>query len=83
LKYLFEGRVGWTISQLSDMELLLHFPSEELRFELTKLKSFEFATASIKAKVEPSSLDKEAVSVREETWVKATGFQLKLRRKYS
>jgi hypothetical protein len=26
LKYLFKGRTGWTISQLSDMEFLLHFP---------------------------------------------------------
>jgi hypothetical protein len=81
LKYLFKGRTGWTISQLSDMEFLLHFPSEELRFELTKFKSFEFATASIKAKVEPTSLGKEAMSVLEETWVKATGFPAKAQKK--
>jgi hypothetical protein len=81
LKYLFKGRTGWTISQLSDMEFLLHFPSEVLRFELTKFKSFEFATASIKAKVEPASLDKEAVSVLEETWVKATRFLAKAQKK--
>jgi hypothetical protein len=57
LKYLFKGRTSWTISQLGDMEFILYFPSEELRFELTKFKSFEFATAPIKAKVEPTSLD--------------------------
>jgi hypothetical protein len=63
------------------MEFFLHFPSEELRFELTKFKSFEFATAPIKAKVEPTSLDKEAVSVLEEAWVKVTGFPAKAQKK--
>jgi hypothetical protein len=81
LKYLFKGRTGWTISQLGDWEFLLHFPSEELRFELTKFKSFECATAPINGKVEPTSLDKEAVSVLEETWVKATGFPAKVQKK--
>jgi hypothetical protein len=77
LKYLFKGRIGWSISQLGDNEFILHFPSEELRFELTKFRSFEFATAPVKAKVEPTNLEKEVVSILEETWVNATGFPAK------
>jgi hypothetical protein len=74
LNYLFKGKTGWTISQLRDNEFILHFPSKELRFELTKFRSFEFATASVKAKVEPTNLEKEVDTILEETWVKATDF---------
>jgi hypothetical protein len=81
LNYLFKGRTGWTISHLGENEFILHFPSEELRFELTKFKSFEFATVAIKAKVEPTKLEKEVVSILEETWVKATSFPTKARKK--
>jgi hypothetical protein len=81
LKYLFKGKTGWTISQLGENGFIMHFPSEELRFELTKFKSFEFATASIKAKVEPTKLEKELVSILEETWVKTTGFPAKAQKK--
>jgi hypothetical protein len=77
LKYLFKGRTGWSISQLGDNEFILHFASEELRFELTKFRSFEFAIAPVKAKVEPTNLEKEAVSILEEIVVKATGFPTK------
>jgi hypothetical protein len=82
LNYLFKGRTGWTISHLGENEFILHFPSEELRFELTKFKSFESATVAIKAKVEPTKLEKEVVSILEETWVKAaTSFPTKVWKK--
>jgi hypothetical protein len=81
LKYLFKGRTGWSISHLGDNELILHFPSEELRFELKKFRSFEFATSPLKAKVEPTNLEKEVVSILEETWVKATRFPAKVQKK--
>jgi hypothetical protein len=61
-------------------EFVLHFPYEELRNELTKFKGFEFATSIIKAKVVPIEMEKEAVSLFEETWVKATGFPQKAKR---
>jgi hypothetical protein len=62
---------------MGDNEFILHFASEELRFELTKFRSFEFAIAPVKAKVEPTNLEKEAVSILEEIVVKATGFPTK------
>jgi hypothetical protein len=37
----------------------------------------QFAIAYIKAKVEPIEMEKEVVSVLEETWVKATGLPRK------
>jgi hypothetical protein len=37
----------------------------------------QFAIAYIKAKVEPNEMEKEVVSVLEETWVKATGLPRK------
>jgi hypothetical protein len=69
LKYLFKERSCWTIKTLSEDEFMINFPLENLRNELTKFKGFEFATAYIKAKVEPTEMEK--------TWVKATGFPCK------
>jgi hypothetical protein len=40
LKHLFRGRSEWTIQQLGENEFIVHFPSEELRYELTKFKCF-------------------------------------------
>jgi hypothetical protein len=51
-----------------------------LRDQLTKFKCFEFATAYIKAKVEPTEMEKEAVNILEETWVNATGFPRKAKK---
>jgi hypothetical protein len=51
-----------------------------LRDQLTKFKDFEFATAYIKAKVEPIEMEKEAISILEETWVNATGFPRKAKK---
>jgi hypothetical protein len=77
LNYLFNGKSGWTIKQIGEKEFILHFPSEELRHELTKFKGFEFATTTIKVKVEAIDLEKEDVSVLEVAWIKATGFPLR------
>jgi hypothetical protein len=71
LKYLFKGRTGWTIKQIGDKEFILHFPSEELRHELTMFKVFEFVTDVVKARVEATNLE-EIVNVLEETWIKAS-----------
>jgi hypothetical protein len=51
-----------------------------LRDQLTKFKGFEFATTYIKAKVEPIEMEKEAISILEETWVNATGFPRKAKK---
>jgi DNA-directed RNA polymerase subunit H (RpoH/RPB5) len=64
---------------LGEDEFLLNFPSEDLRNELTKFKGFEFATAIVKAKVEPTNLE-EDVCALEETWVKATSFPRKAKK---
>jgi hypothetical protein len=58
----------------------LDFPSAELRDELTKLKGFEFATTYIKAKVEPTEMENDDVSIMEETWVTATSFPRKAKK---
>jgi hypothetical protein len=71
LKYLFKGRTGWAIKQIGDKEFILHFPSEELRHELTMFKVFEFVTDVVKARVEATNLE-EIVNVLEETWIKAS-----------
>jgi hypothetical protein len=77
LKHLFKGRSGWTIKSLGEDEFMINFPSEDLRNELTKFKGFEFATAYIKEKVEPIEMEKEPISLLEETWVRATRFPRK------
>jgi hypothetical protein len=74
LKHLFKGKSGWTIKKIDEDNFILHFPSTDLRDELTKFEGFEFATAIIKVKVVPIEVEKEDVSVLEETWIKATGF---------
>jgi hypothetical protein len=77
LKHLFKGKSGWTVKKIDEDNFILHFPSADLRDELTKFKGFEFATAIIKAKVVPAEVEKEVVSVLEETWVMAIGFPKK------
>jgi hypothetical protein len=67
LKHLFKGKFGWTIKKIDEDSFILDFHTAELRDQLTKFKGFEFATAYIKAKVEPTEMEKEAVSILEET----------------
>jgi hypothetical protein len=73
LKHLFKGKSGWNIKPLGKQEFMIYFPSEVLRYDLTKFRGFEFATAAIKAKVVLADKVKEAVSMLE-AWVKASGF---------
>jgi hypothetical protein len=47
---------------------------------LTKLKGFEFAIAIVKAKVEPTNIEREVVYALEETWVRASSFQRKAKK---
>jgi hypothetical protein len=65
---------------MDEDEYILYFPSVKLSDELTKFKGFEFATVVIKAKVVPIEMEKEVVSLLEETWVKATGFPKKAKK---
>jgi hypothetical protein len=51
-----------------------------LRNELTKLKGFEFAIAIVKAKVEPTNIEREVVYALEETWVRASSFPRKAKK---
>jgi hypothetical protein len=82
LKHLFKGESGWAIKKLGEDEYLVDFPSEDLRNELTKFKGFEFATttAIVKAKVEPTNIEREAICALEETWVRASGFPRKAKK---
>jgi hypothetical protein len=77
LKHLFRGGSGWTIQQLGENEFIVHFPNDELRYELTKFMCFGFATTYVQVSVQATNLEKEAMSVLETTWVKASGFPTK------
>jgi hypothetical protein len=80
LKHLFKGKSGWSVRKIDEDNFMFHFPSAELRDELIKFKGFEFATTIIKAKVVPTEVEKEAVSILEETWVKAISFPKKAKK---
>jgi hypothetical protein len=43
-------------------------------------KGFEFATAIVKAKVEPTNIEREVICALEETWVRASGFPRKAKK---
>jgi hypothetical protein len=80
LKHLFKGKTRWMIKKIDEDSFLLDFPTAKLRDQLTKFKGFEFAIAYIKAKVEPIDMEKDVVSILEETWVNATGFPRKAKK---
>jgi hypothetical protein len=67
LKHLLKGKTGWTIKKIDEDSFILDFPTIKLKDELTKFKGFEFATAYIKEKVEPTEMENEVVSILEET----------------
>jgi hypothetical protein len=72
--------VGQLRRLIRTLSFLLDFPTAKLRDQLTKFKGFEFATAYIKAKVEPTEMEMEAISILEETWVNATSFPRKAKK---
>jgi hypothetical protein len=55
---------------------MVTFPSEEMRYQVAKFKSFEFETANVKAKVIPTEMSAEADGKLESVWVRAHRFPL-------
>jgi hypothetical protein len=62
-------------SKIDENNFMIHFPSADLRDEMTKFKGFEFATAIIKAKMVPAEVEKVVP-----TWVMATCFPKKAKK---
>jgi hypothetical protein len=48
----------------SEEKYLVKFPNEEIRYQVAKVKSYEFETANVKAKVTPTDMAVDA----EESW---------------
>jgi hypothetical protein len=72
LRHLFREVPKWTIKKLTEEDsYLITFPSEDIRFQVAKFKSFEFETANIKAKVTPTEMSSESDGKLESVWVKA------------
>jgi hypothetical protein len=71
LRHLFREVPQWTIKKLTEEDsYLITFPSEDIRFQVAKFKSFEFETANIKAKVTPTEMSSESDGKLESVWVK-------------
>jgi hypothetical protein len=61
LKHLFMEVNKWTVKQLKgENKYVITFPSEDVRYQVAKFRSFEFETANVKAKVVPIDLSVDA-----------------------
>jgi hypothetical protein len=75
LRHLFREVPTWTIKKMGESEsFMMTFPSEDIRYQVAKFKSFEFETANVKAKVIITEMSSEADGKLETVWVKAYKF---------
>jgi hypothetical protein len=75
LKHLLREVTKWTIKQLKgEDKYMITFPNEDMRYQVAKFRSFEFATTNVKAKVIPTDLSVGADDRLETVWVKAYNF---------
>jgi hypothetical protein len=75
LKHLFRGVPKWTIKQMeAGNRYLINFPSEDIRYQVAKFRSFEFETTNMKAKETPTDMSADANEKLETIWVKACKF---------
>lgn len=76
--YQFREKIKWNIKRISDKEFLIDFPIDDMRYQLTKFKSFELGSSDVgvKVKVEKTDLASDTTSVLEKVWVRAEGFPL-------
>jgi hypothetical protein len=74
LKHLFREVPRWTIKQMDSERYLIKFPTEEIRYQVAKFKSFEFETANVKAKVTPTDMSADAEDKLEIVWIKVHKF---------
>jgi hypothetical protein len=74
-KHLFREVPKWVIKKMEvEGKYLIKFPNEDIRYQIAKFKSFEFETASVKAKVTPTDMSVDADEKLEVIWVKAHNF---------
>jgi hypothetical protein len=77
LRHLYRDIRNWNIKQMREEDrYMVTFPSEEMRYQVAKFKSFEFETANVKAKVIPTEMSAEADGKHESVWVRAHRFPL-------
>jgi hypothetical protein len=77
LRHLYRDIRNWNIKQMREEDrYMVTFPSEEMRYQVAKFKSFEFETANVKAKVIPTEMSAEADGKLESVWVRAHRFPL-------
>jgi hypothetical protein len=53
---------------------MITFPNEDMRYQVAKFRSFEFATTNVKAKVIPTDLSVGVDDRLETVWVKSYNF---------
>uniref|UniRef100_J3M5F7 Reverse transcriptase domain-containing protein n=1 Tax=Oryza brachyantha TaxID=4533 RepID=J3M5F7_ORYBR len=63
----------WKVKKLTDKEFLVSFPSENIRRQLSRPKSFDFDSFPIKASVVETAMTEEAVDELVAVWVKIFG----------
>jgi hypothetical protein len=72
LRHLFKEVPKWNIRKKNEEnEYMIGFPNEDMRHQCSRFRSFEFETATIKAKVIPTDMSPEADGSLEVVWVKA------------
>lgn len=75
LQAIFREKIEWEITKMtSDKEFMIIFPDDDRRQQLSRIKSFEFETAPIKAQVRATELNPGADSCLEVVWVRAYNF---------
>jgi hypothetical protein len=75
LRHLYRDIRNWNIKQMSEEDrYMVTFPSEEMRYQVAKFKSFEFETTNVKAKVVHTEMSAEVDGKLESVWVRAHRF---------
>lgn len=76
--YQFKEKIKWNIKRISEKEFVIVFPSDDMRYQLTKFKSFELGSSDVevKVKMEKTDIASDTTSVLEKVWVRAEGFPL-------
>jgi hypothetical protein len=72
LIHLFNEVPKWSIRKMGgENEYMISFPTEDIRHQCSRFRSFEFETAEVKAKVIPTDISPDADGSLELVWVKA------------
>jgi hypothetical protein len=84
LRNLFKEVPKWFIRKMSgENEYMISFPTEDIRHQCSRFRSFEFETADVKAKVIPTDISPDADGSLEVVWVKAYNMLPDARKEYT